>query len=96
MPVEATSTKPESCPERQALTDLFIAALRDIMSLQDAEAQAVREGKGLEGFDLALDTARSTRDRIKRELLHHIQAHGCDTEPGVERSQEFNVHEMPE
>ena len=67
------------CPEKQALTDLFIAAVRDIMALQDAEVQAAREGKSLEGFDLALNAARSKRDRIKRELLLHVQEHGVSS-----------------
>jgi len=65
------------CPEKKALMDLFIAAVRDIMALQDAEVQAMREGKSLQGFDLALDAARSKRDRIKREFLLHVHAHGC-------------------
>jgi len=63
---------------------LFIAAVREIMALQDAEMQAVREDKSLEGFDLALDAARSKRDRLKREILLHVQAHGCDVGPRVE------------
>jgi len=79
-----TSSKPAHSPEKKALIDLFIAAVRDIMALQDAELLAVREGTGLERFDLALGAARSKRDRIKREFTLHVEAHGCNGEPGVE------------
>ena len=54
------------------------------MALQDAELQAARDGTSRERLDVALGAARSKRDRIKREFLHHVEAHGCDAEPGVE------------
>ena len=84
MHAAATFSKPALCPEKTALIDLFIAAVRDIMALQDAELRAVQDGTGLERFDLALGAARSKRDRIKREFLLHVEAHGCNAEPGVE------------
>lgn len=80
----ATFSKSALCPEKKALIDLFIAAVRDIMALQDAELLAVREGTDLERFDLALGAARSKRDRIKREFMLHVEAHGCNAQPGVE------------
>jgi hypothetical protein len=80
----SSSPKALCCPERKLLSDLFIAAVRDIMALQDAELQAARDGTSRERLDVALGAARSKRDRIKREFLHHVEAHGCDAEPGVE------------
>jgi len=44
------------------------------MELQDGELEAVREGMGLEDFDVALG---SKRDRAEREYLLHVQVHGC-------------------
>jgi len=65
------------CPEKKALTDLLAAAGRDIMALQDAELEAIQKGASLDGFDAALDLARSKRDRIKREFPIHVRKHGC-------------------
>ena len=57
--------------------DLFIAAVQDIMELQEAELEALREGTSLERFDVALDAARSKKDKIKQGYLLHVQTHRC-------------------
>ena len=69
--------KPTLCPMKQALTDLFQAAVWEIIELQEAELEALREGTSLERFDVALDAAQSNKERIKQEYLLHVQAHGC-------------------
>ena len=73
----APSPNPAFCPFRQPLADLLIAAVRDITELQDAELEALLEGTTLERFDVALDAARSKKDKIKEEYLLHVQEHGC-------------------
>ena len=82
-PAVESSSAPVFCPQKKALTDLYIEATRDFMALQDAETKAIREGTIRERFDLALYAARSKRDRIKREYLLHVQEHGCYTDTSV-------------
>ena len=66
------------CPEKQRLSNAFVAAVRDVMSLQSKEMQMVaHRGSGIERFELALDAARRKRDRAKREYRRHVEAHGC-------------------
>ena len=57
---------------------MLAAAGRDIMALQDAELEAIQKGASLDGFDAALDLARSKRDRIKREFLIHVRKQAAD------------------
>ena len=69
--------KPTLCPMKQALTDLFQAAVWEIIELQEAELEALQEGASLERFDVALVAAQSKKDQIKQEYLFHVQMHGC-------------------
>ena len=52
-------------------------AVRDIVSFLDYEAKAMIGGASLERVDLALDLARSTKNKNKQAYLLHIQEHGC-------------------
>jgi hypothetical protein len=65
------------CPEREHLWDLYIKAVRDIVSLLDFEVKAIAGGASLERVDLALQLARSRKSNIKQAYLHHVQEHGC-------------------
>ena len=71
------SPKPAVCPLKQALADLFIAPIRELMELQEAELEAVREGTSLDRFDVALGLAQSKKDLIKQEYLLHVKTHFC-------------------
>jgi hypothetical protein len=65
----APSPKPAVCPVKQGLTDLFLAAVRELMELQEAELVALQEGTSLARFDVAMDAARSKKEKIKEEYL---------------------------
>ena len=65
------------CAERNLLSELFLEASRDIVSLLDAEMKAISKGASVEGVDLALELARSKKNKIKQAYLLHIQVHGC-------------------
>lgn len=69
--------KPALCPQKKALTDLFIAAVRDLMELHAAEIEAIQEGTSLDRYEVALDVARSKRYSAKQALMLHAQVHGC-------------------
>ena len=71
------SPKPAVCALKQALADLLIAAIRELMELQKAELEALQEGKSLERFDVALGCAQSKKDLIKQEYLLHVKTHFC-------------------
>jgi hypothetical protein len=67
-----------TCPEKQRLSNEFVAAVGEVMSLQSKEMQMVaHRGSGIERFELALDAARRKRDRAKREYRQHLESHGC-------------------
>ena len=69
----ASSPKLAVCTLKQALMDLFVAAIRELMELQEAELEALREGSSLERFDVALDATKSKKDPIKQEYLLHVK-----------------------
>jgi len=71
------SPKPALCPVKQGLMDLFLAAVRDLIELQEAELEALQENTSLARFDVALEVARSKKDKIKEGYLLHVQTHGC-------------------
>ena len=73
----ASSPKLAVCTLKQALMDLFVAAIRELMELQEAELEALQEGASLERFDVALVAAQSKKDQIKEEYLLHVKTHGC-------------------
>ena len=56
---------------------MYMQAVRDIVSFLDYEAKAMIGGASLERVDLALDLARSTKNKNKQAYLLHIQEHGC-------------------
>jgi len=68
---------PIVCAEREHLWDLYIQAVRDIVSLLDYEMKAMTGGASLDRVDLALELARSTKNKNKQAYLLHIQEHGC-------------------
>ena len=73
----SSSQKPLFCPERKLLSDLFVEAARDIVTLLYAEATALTQGAGVERFDVALARARRKKDTIKLAYQLHVQVHGC-------------------
>jgi hypothetical protein len=68
---------PKVCPEREHLSDLYIEAVRDIVSLLDYEVKAIAGGASLDRVDLALELARSKKHKIKQAYLLHVRVHGC-------------------
>ena len=56
---------------------MYIQAVRDIVGLLDHEVKAISGGASLERVDLALELARSTKNKNKQAYLLHIQEHGC-------------------
>jgi len=66
------------CGERKRLLDAYLAAMHEVLTLQDQELVAfARVGEGLDRFDLALELARGKRDAAKKACMQHIEAHGC-------------------
>ena len=66
------------CPERQRLADAFVAAVQQLMKLQDEQmAQLAGGGEGLARFDLALEAAHRRREETKEAYAVHIQHHDC-------------------
>jgi hypothetical protein len=64
--------------EKKRLTDEFLQAVGEELSLQGQEVAALaRGGEAPPGFDLALAAARTKRDRIGRELRLHMLSHAC-------------------
>jgi hypothetical protein len=78
MASQGTAPKARFCTERQRLGDEYVAALRDVLTLQEAEfGQVVQHGTGLAWLDLALEAARRARDKAKTAYLLHLAEHGC-------------------
>ena len=66
------------CPERQALGEAYLQAVRDLGELLNAQArELVERGKTLDRFELALAVARKRRDETKLALALHTEMHGC-------------------
>jgi hypothetical protein len=51
-----------------SLMDLYTEAAREIMALQEAQMRAMREATSLEGFDIALNAARSREGQDQARL----------------------------
>jgi hypothetical protein len=68
---------PTVCPEREHLSDLYVEAVRDIVSLLDYEVKAIAGGASLDRVDLALELARTKKNKIKQAYLLHVHVHGC-------------------
>ena len=74
----APTPKPGLCARKQSLWEAYLKAVREINTLQSAEAKALVEGDvELERIELALTAARENRDKAKLAYLLHVDQHGC-------------------
>ena len=66
------------CYERRRLSSEFLAAVRDITTLENQQIQAViSDDPDFARFDLLLHVAVERKRQAKYALLHHIQTHSC-------------------
>lgn len=78
MATQVVRSKPQVCAEKKRLAHLFIEAVREVMTLQEREmTEVVREGIGLQRFELAIERARSKRDCAREAYQLHVQMHCC-------------------
>ena len=67
-----------TCPEKKALSEAYLAAVRDMTELLEKQSQALIDGgEKFERFELALTVARRRQENAKLALALHVQAHGC-------------------
>ena len=70
--------QPPYCAEKARLSDAYLAAMHEVLTLQDQElAEFANGGEGLDQFDIALKAARRKRDAAKTACMEHISVHRC-------------------
>ena len=70
--------QPAYCAEKVRLLDAYLAAMHEVLMLQDQElAEFASGGEGLDRFDLALQVARRKRDTAKTACMEHVAEHRC-------------------
>ena len=66
------------CDVRQRLTQAFLAAIHELVTLQKEQTSALIEGDlDFARFDLLIHNAAERKEAVKYELLSHLQSHGC-------------------
>lgn len=58
--------------------DAYLAAMHEVLTLQDREAgEIARGGEGLDRFGIALKAARRKKDAAREACMQHVAEHGC-------------------
>ena len=66
------------CAEKHRLTEVFMAAVRELLDLQNRQTAAVIQGDpDFTRFDLLIHMAGERKDRAKYALLSHVEHHRC-------------------
>jgi hypothetical protein len=70
------------CHERQRLLDEFLAAVEQLVSLQNEQTQALIEGNPDFGrFNLSIQLLTERKQEAKYALMAHIGLHNCEGAP---------------
>jgi len=80
------------CAEKARLQDAFLHAMRELMSLQTQQTQALIDGDpDFSRFDGLIHLAGEQRDLAKYALISHIETHAC-----WEGAEEHGTHQSRE
>jgi hypothetical protein len=67
------------CQEKNRLLDEFLKASREIVALQNEQAQAVIHGDAdFPRFDVLLHLAQDKKEMAKYAWIAHVESHGCE------------------
>jgi hypothetical protein len=66
------------CKEKHRLTETFLSAIRELLTLQSQQSQAVIDGDpDFERFELLLHIASGQKELAKYALMAHMDSHHC-------------------
>jgi hypothetical protein len=66
------------CEEKYRLTLEFMAAVQELLDLQNRQTQAVISGDpDFSRLDVLIHIAAERKDQAKYAFLSHVEAHGC-------------------
>jgi hypothetical protein len=69
------------CEEKNRLMQDFLACVRELLTLQDQQTQAViNEDPDFARFDILMHLAQEKKERAKYAWIAHVEQHRCDEE----------------
>jgi hypothetical protein len=78
LPIGDNRIKTALCPEKQRLLDDVLETIRDLVSMQQQQLQAViNKDPDFARFDILLEMASARKRAAKYAYLKHVRMHEC-------------------